>query len=125
MNAARQPLPESRPPPCGRRRHRRISASVAPLAGRLASAGQVAGFLIPAVILSWAIDPLALNLRPIELASTGGAVIIAAIAPSPARTSRPLGALIIGAYSAPCRGLLLRRKQAGQLSSRKEASSLC
>jgi Ca2+:H+ antiporter len=60
----------------------------------LASAGQVAGFLIPAVvILSWAIDPLALNLRPIELASIGGAVIIAAIALSPARTSRPLGAL--------------------------------
>ena len=36
----------------------------------LASAAQVAGFLIPAVvILSWAIDPLALSLRPIELAS--------------------------------------------------------
>jgi Ca2+:H+ antiporter len=67
----------------------------------LASAGQVAGFLIPAVvILSWAIDPLALSLRPIELASIGGAVFIAAIALSPARTSRPLGALLTGAYGA-------------------------
>ena len=36
----------------------------------LASASQVAGFLIPVVtILSWAIDPLALSLRPIALAS--------------------------------------------------------
>jgi Ca2+:H+ antiporter len=67
----------------------------------LASAGQVAGFLIPAVvILSWAIDPLALSLRPIELASIGGAVFIAATALSPARTSRQLGVLLIGAYGA-------------------------
>jgi Ca2+/H+ antiporter len=67
----------------------------------LASAAQVAGFLIPAeAILSWATDPLALSLRLIELASIGGAAFLAAIALSPARTSRPLGTLLIGAYGA-------------------------
>lgn len=67
----------------------------------LASAAQVAAFLIPAVaILSWAIDPLALSLRPIELASIGSAVFVAAFALSTTRTSRPLGALLLGAYGA-------------------------
>jgi Ca2+:H+ antiporter len=66
-----------------------------------ASASQVAGFLIPAVaILSWAIDPLALSLRPIELVGMGGAVLVVATAVSPARTSRTAGALLIGAYVA-------------------------
>ena len=66
-----------------------------------ASASQVAGFLIPAVaILSWAIDPLALSLRPVELLGMGGAVLVAATAVSPPRTSRAAGALLIGAYGA-------------------------
>jgi Ca2+:H+ antiporter len=65
----------------------------------LASAAQVAGFLIPVVvILSWAIDPLALSLRPIELASIGISAFITAIALSPATTSRPRGMVLIGAY---------------------------
>jgi Ca2+/H+ antiporter len=34
------------------------------------------------------------------MATIGGAVFIAAIVLSPARTSRPLGALLIGAYGA-------------------------
>jgi Ca2+:H+ antiporter len=67
----------------------------------LASASQVAGFLIPAVaILSWTIEPLALSLRPIELASMGGAVLVAAIALFPQRTSRAAGTLLIGTYAA-------------------------
>jgi Ca2+:H+ antiporter len=67
----------------------------------LASASQVAGFLIPAVaIFSWAIDPLALSLRPIELAGMGGAVLVVAAALFPPRTSRAVGALLIGAYGA-------------------------
>jgi Ca2+:H+ antiporter len=67
----------------------------------LASASQVAGFLIPAVvILSWAIHPLALSLRPIELAGMGGAVLVVAAALVPPRTSRAAGALLVGAYGA-------------------------
>ena len=67
----------------------------------LASASQVAGFLIPAVaILSWTIEPLALSLRPIELASMGGAVLVVAVALVPRTTSRAAGALLIGAYVA-------------------------
>jgi Ca2+:H+ antiporter len=66
----------------------------------LASASQVAGFLIPVVaILSWAIDPLALSLRPIELASIGVAVGVVSVALAPARTSRAAGALLIGTYA--------------------------
>jgi Ca2+:H+ antiporter len=66
-----------------------------------ASASQVAGFLIPAVvILSWAIDPLALSMRPIELVGMGGAVLVVAAALVPPRTSRAAGALLIGAYGA-------------------------
>jgi Ca2+:H+ antiporter len=65
----------------------------------LASASQVAGFLIPVVaILSWAIDPLALSMRPIELASMGAAVIVVAWSLAPRRTSRGAGAILIGTY---------------------------
>jgi Ca2+:H+ antiporter len=67
----------------------------------LASASQVAGFLIPFVaILSWTIDPLALSMRPIELASMGGAVLLVAIALSPPTTSRAAGSVLVGAYAA-------------------------
>jgi Ca2+:H+ antiporter len=67
----------------------------------VASASQVAAFLIPVVtILSWAIDPLALSLRPIELASMGAAGLVAALALMPRRSYRPAGAVLIGAYSA-------------------------
>jgi Ca2+:H+ antiporter len=66
----------------------------------LASASQVAGFLIPAVaIASWAIDPLSLSLRPIELVGMGGAVLVAASALSRPTTSRTAGALLVGAYA--------------------------
>jgi Ca2+:H+ antiporter len=66
----------------------------------LASASQVAGFLIPAVaIASWTIDPLSLSLRPIELVGMGGAVLAAAAALSRPTTSRAAGALLVGAYA--------------------------
>ena len=45
----------------------------------LASAAQVAVFLIPAVaLLSWLIDPLALSFRPVEIAALAGATVYAA-----------------------------------------------
>jgi Ca2+:H+ antiporter len=67
----------------------------------LASASQVAGFLFPAVaILSWAIDPLALSMRPIELASMGGATLLVSFALFPPRTSRLAGTLLVAVYAA-------------------------
>jgi Ca2+:H+ antiporter len=67
----------------------------------LASASQVAGFLFPAVaMLSWTIEPLALSMRPIELASMGGAALLVALALFPMRTSRVTGTLLGGAYAA-------------------------
>jgi Ca2+:H+ antiporter len=66
----------------------------------LASASQVAAFLIPAVtILSWAIDPLALSMRPIELAGMGAAALVVSFALFPPRTSRAAGGLLVGAYA--------------------------
>jgi Ca2+:H+ antiporter len=65
----------------------------------LASASQVAAFLIPVVtILSWTIDPLALSLRPIELAGIGAAGLLASVALLPGRTSRVAGAVLLGTY---------------------------
>jgi Ca2+:H+ antiporter len=65
----------------------------------LASASQVAAFLIPAVaILSWTIEPLALSLRPIELAGMGSAALLASFALRPPTTSRVAGALLVAAY---------------------------
>ena len=46
----------------------------------LASAAQVAVFLIPAVaLLSWLIDPLSLSFRPVEIGALAGSVVFAAL----------------------------------------------
>jgi Ca2+:H+ antiporter len=67
----------------------------------LASAAQVAVFLIPAVaLLAWAIEPLALSFRPIELAVLGASVVFTAVLLFGARSSRLRGVLLIGAYLA-------------------------
>ncbi|MFL5841971.1 MAG: hypothetical protein ACJ77Z_16100 [Thermoleophilaceae bacterium] len=65
----------------------------------LASSAQVAGFLIPAVaLLSWAIHPLALSFRAVELVGIGAATVAAGLAVAPRRTSRAGGALLLGTY---------------------------
>ncbi len=67
----------------------------------LASSAQVAVFLIPAVaLLSWAIEPLALSFRPVELAAVGGALVFTSILLWGGRSSRGRGLLLIGAYVA-------------------------
>jgi Ca2+:H+ antiporter len=67
----------------------------------LASSAQVAVFLIPAVaLLSWAIDPLALSFRVVELATVGGSVVFAAVLLSGGHSSRLRGVLLIAAYVA-------------------------
>jgi Ca2+:H+ antiporter len=67
----------------------------------LASSAQVAVFLIPAVaILSWAIEPLALSFRVVELAAVGGSVVFAAVLLRGGQSSRLRGVLLIAAYVA-------------------------
>jgi Ca2+:H+ antiporter len=67
----------------------------------LASSAQVAVFLIPAVaLLAWAIDPLALSFRQIEIAAMGGSVILASLLLFGGRSSRMRGAALIAAYVA-------------------------
>ena len=67
----------------------------------LASSAQVAVFLIPAVaLLAWAIEPLALSFRPVELAVVGIATVVAAALLADGRSSRVDGAMLIGAYCA-------------------------
>ncbi len=65
----------------------------------LASAAQVAVFLIPVVaLISWLIDPLALAFRPVELAALGGATIYTAFVLWGGHSSRLRGALLLLAY---------------------------
>jgi Ca2+:H+ antiporter len=67
----------------------------------LASSAQVAVFLIPAVaLLAWAIDPLALSFRPVEIGAMGGSVVFAALLLFGGRSSRLRGAILIAAYVA-------------------------
>ena len=64
------------------------------------SAAQVAVFLVPAVaIISWAITPLALSFRPVELGALFGALAVAAVALADGKTSRLRGALLVIAYA--------------------------
>jgi Ca2+:H+ antiporter len=65
----------------------------------LASSAQVAVFLIPAVaLLAWAIDPLALSFRPIELGVLAASTALTGLLLMQGRSSRLRGAVLIGAY---------------------------
>jgi Ca2+:H+ antiporter len=65
----------------------------------LASAAQVAVFLIPAVVLlSWLIDPLALGFRPVELAALAGALAVTAVTLWGGHASRARGGVLVAAY---------------------------
>ncbi len=65
----------------------------------LASSAQVAVFLIPAVaILSWAIEPLALSFREVELVAVGGSVVFVTLLLWQGKSSRFRGVLLIAAY---------------------------
>ncbi len=76
------------------RGHTQLATEIA-----LASSAQVAAFLIPAVaLLSWAIDPMALSFRPVELVAMGGAAAAAALVLAPRRPARAGGALLVSGY---------------------------
>jgi Ca2+:H+ antiporter len=65
----------------------------------LASSAQVAVFLIPAVaILSWAIEPLPLSFRPVEIAALAGATLFTAAVLWGGHSSRLRGVVLIAAY---------------------------
>jgi Ca2+:H+ antiporter len=65
----------------------------------LASAAQVAVFLIPAVaLLSWLIEPLALSFREVEIAVLAGSLVFATIVLWDGKSSRLRGVALIGAY---------------------------
>jgi Ca2+:H+ antiporter len=65
----------------------------------LASSAQVAVFLIPAVaLLSWAIDPLALSFRQVELAAVGASAVFASLLLHRGRSSRWRGVVLVAAY---------------------------
>ena len=66
----------------------------------LASAAQVAVFLIPAVaLLSWLIEPLALSFRPVEIAALGGSIVFTALVLYNGRSSRLRGVLLLLGYA--------------------------
>jgi len=66
----------------------------------LASSAQVAGLLIPLVVLvSWAITPLALSFRPIELGALAVATALPALVLAHGRTTRLGGLILLSAYA--------------------------
>jgi Ca2+:H+ antiporter len=66
----------------------------------LASAAQVAVFLIPAVVLiSWLIEPLALSFRPVEIAALAGATAYATALLWQGHSSRLRGFMLVGGYA--------------------------
>jgi Ca2+:H+ antiporter len=66
----------------------------------LASAAQVAVFLIPAVaLLSWFIDPLALSFRPVEIAALGAATAFTTAVLWGGQSSRFRGVLLLLGYA--------------------------
>jgi Ca2+:H+ antiporter len=77
-----------------RRGNIKLAAEIA-----LASGAQVAVFLIPAVaIISWAIDPLSLAFRPVEIAAVAGAAALTAILLRDGRSTKTKGIVLIVAY---------------------------
>ena len=73
----------------------RLAAEIA-----LSSSAQVAVFLIPAVaLLSWAIEPLALSFRPVELAALAGSTLVVGWLFWDRRSSNWHGAVLIALYA--------------------------
>jgi Ca2+:H+ antiporter len=72
----------------------RLAAEIA-----LASAAQVAVFLIPAVVLlSWLIEPLALGFREVEIFALAGGLAVTALTLWGGHASKARGAVLVAAY---------------------------
>jgi Ca2+:H+ antiporter len=86
-----------------RRGNIRLAAEIA-----LASSAQVAVFLIPLVaIISWAIDPLSLAFRPVELGVLTAATVLTAILLRDGRSTTTKGIVLIVAYALAALSFLL------------------
>jgi Ca2+:H+ antiporter len=80
----------------------------------LASAAQVAVFLIPAVaLLSWVIEPLALSFRLVEMVALGAAIVFTALVLFDGRASRLRGGLLLAAYGVVALAFLLAGERPG------------
>jgi Ca2+:H+ antiporter len=67
----------------------------------LASSAQIAGLLIPLVVLiSWGFEPLSLSFRPVELIAIGVAAILPALVLRGGRTTRAGGVILLLSYAA-------------------------
>jgi Ca2+:H+ antiporter len=78
------------------RGHARLASEIA-----LSSGAQVAVFLIPLIALvSWAMRPLALAFRPVEIVALGASAALAGALIADGRTSRVRGAALLLAYAA-------------------------
>jgi Ca2+:H+ antiporter len=86
-----------------RRGNIKLAAEIA-----LASSAQVAVFLIPAVaVVSWAIEPLSLAFRPVEIGVLAAATTLAAILLRDGRSTRTKGIVLIAAYGLAALAFLL------------------
>ena len=86
-----------------RRGNIKLAAEIA-----LASGAQVAVFLIPLVaIISWAIDPLSLAFRPVEIAAVAGAAALTAVLLRDGRSTSRKGIVLIVAYGLVALAFLL------------------
>jgi Ca2+:H+ antiporter len=78
-----------------RRGHVKLATEIA-----VSSGAQVAVFVIPAVaVLSWAIQPLTLAFRQVEIAVMGGAAILAALVLVRGRSSNRGGWVLLAGYA--------------------------
>jgi Ca2+:H+ antiporter len=85
----------------------------------LASAAQVAVFLVPAVaLLAWLIDPLALGFREVELAALAGGLALTTVVLWQGRASKSRGALLLLGYVA----IVIAFYAAGNRGDHPEAS---
>jgi Ca2+:H+ antiporter len=93
----------------------RLAAEIA-----LASAAQVAVFLIPAVaLLSWLIDPLGLGFREVEILALTGGLVVTTITLWNGHASKGRGAVLLVAYAAVAVAFYV----AGDRSEAPEAAS--
>ncbi len=87
----------------------------------LASAAQVAVFLIPAVaLLSWLIEPLALGFRQVEILALAGSLLVTVATLFGGRTSKARGAVLVAAYA----GVVLLFYAAGDRGNETEAAAI-
>ena len=93
----------------------------------LASAAQVAVFLIPAVVLiSWLIDPLALGFREVEIAALAFGLAVTVVTLWGGRASKARGVILLVAYALVAAAFYIAgdREDQSQPSSANDAGAL-